>query len=277
MTTVVFTADDFGLDPAVNEAVERAFRQGVLTTADLMMGQPGTEDALRRLERLPGLAVGLHLALTRATALLAGQSSWAGRDGKMPENLVESALRVCLPRLREAARRELEAQFSAFQRTGLDLDHVSVHQHFHLHPVVRDLIFDVGQAYGMAALRVPYEPWYILRRAGMAPRWGEYLASWPWVDGLAREVRRRGLGRTAFVWGNAATGHLTPARLRRLLTVLPPGIHEIYCHPATTVTALLHRQAPDYERVAELAALTDPDTLELVDRLGIRRATYRTL
>lgn len=279
MKTVVFTADDFGLDPAVNEAVERAFRRGVLTTADLMMGQPGTADALRRLDRLPGLAVGLHLALTKATALLVQEtgSPWATRDGRLPEDLVGSALRLCLPRLQDAVRREVEAQFAAFRRTGLVLDHVSVHQHFHLHPIVRELIFDIGPAYGMTAIRVPFEPWYRLRQAGLAPRWGEYVAAWPWVAALARRVRRRGLERTDFVWGNAVTGHLTPSRLHRLLNALPAGTHEIYCHPATTVTPLLHRQAPGYERAAELAALTDPEIRELVDRLGIRRATYNTL
>ncbi|WP_226859322.1 ChbG/HpnK family deacetylase, partial [Acidithiobacillus albertensis] len=37
---LVVNADDFGLDLAVNEAVESAYQKGVLTTASLMVGAP---------------------------------------------------------------------------------------------------------------------------------------------------------------------------------------------------------------------------------------------
>ena len=32
--------------------------------------------------------------------------------------------------------REVAAQFAAYAATGLPLDHVDAHQHFHLHPTV---------------------------------------------------------------------------------------------------------------------------------------------
>ena len=37
---LIITADDFGLDLAVNEAVERGHRDGVLTAASLMVAAP---------------------------------------------------------------------------------------------------------------------------------------------------------------------------------------------------------------------------------------------
>ncbi len=36
---LILTADDFGLSPEVNAAVERAHRDGVLTAASLMVGE----------------------------------------------------------------------------------------------------------------------------------------------------------------------------------------------------------------------------------------------
>lgn len=43
---IVFNADDFGLDVAVNEAVESAFRNGLLTSASLMVSAPAAADAV---------------------------------------------------------------------------------------------------------------------------------------------------------------------------------------------------------------------------------------
>ena len=42
--------------------------------------------------------------------------------------------------------------------TGLPLDHVNAHKHMHLHPTVARLIVEIGREYGLAAMRLPYEP-----------------------------------------------------------------------------------------------------------------------
>src|ERR1700712_5207983 len=68
---LVVTADDFGLSREVNEAVEIAHRDGILTSASLMVAEPWAADAIARARRLPGLAVGLHLVLIEARPVLA--------------------------------------------------------------------------------------------------------------------------------------------------------------------------------------------------------------
>ncbi|TXN31659.1 ChbG/HpnK family deacetylase, partial [Methylobacterium sp. WL19] len=50
---LIVTADDFGLSLAVNEAVEQAHREGILTAASLMVGAPAAADAVARARRLP--------------------------------------------------------------------------------------------------------------------------------------------------------------------------------------------------------------------------------
>src|ERR1700761_9420351 len=66
---VIFCADDFGRAIAVNEAVERAHQDGILSTASLMVGAPEAADAVVRARRLPGLRVGLHLVLIDGDAV----------------------------------------------------------------------------------------------------------------------------------------------------------------------------------------------------------------
>ena len=53
---------------------------------------------------------------------------------------------------------------------------------------------------------------------------------------------------------------MTAARVQRLLPALPPGLSEIYFHPASQRDETLAALMPDYEHVAELAALIDPAT-----------------
>ena len=68
MQRLIFSADDFGLTTAVNEAVEQAHRDGALTSASLMVAGPAAADAVRRARALPNLRVGLHLVVDRGAS-----------------------------------------------------------------------------------------------------------------------------------------------------------------------------------------------------------------
>ena len=48
MRRLIITADDFGAAIEVNEAVEQAYRGGVLRTASLMVAAPACDDAVAR-------------------------------------------------------------------------------------------------------------------------------------------------------------------------------------------------------------------------------------
>jgi len=72
---------------------------------------------------------------------------------------------------------------------------------------------------------------------------------------LRRQVRAAGMITTDHCFGIAWSGHMTPARIRRLLGELPSGESEIYFHPAVERDAELCRLMPDYEHEAELEAL----------------------
>ncbi|HEX4117353.1 MAG TPA: ChbG/HpnK family deacetylase, partial [Rhizomicrobium sp.] len=63
MKNLIVTADDFGAAVEVNQAVERAHQDGVLTAASLMVSGTAAADAVARARALPRLRVGLHLVL----------------------------------------------------------------------------------------------------------------------------------------------------------------------------------------------------------------------
>jgi hypothetical protein len=71
---VILTADDFGRSAAINAAVLRAHREGVLTSASLMVAGEAAEEAVALARETPSLAVGLHLvAVDGPTVLSQGE------------------------------------------------------------------------------------------------------------------------------------------------------------------------------------------------------------
>src|SRR5277367_5029828 len=67
---LIVNADDFGRSESVNQAVIRAHREGILTTASLMVNEPFADEAVRLALENPRLGVGLHLSLVCGTAAL---------------------------------------------------------------------------------------------------------------------------------------------------------------------------------------------------------------
>ena len=67
---LIVNADDFGLSASVNAAVIRAQREGILTTASLMVNERGFDEAVQLARRNPQLGVGLHLTLLQGHATL---------------------------------------------------------------------------------------------------------------------------------------------------------------------------------------------------------------
>ncbi len=139
MREVVFSADDFGLTPAVNEAVERAHRDGILDQASLMVAGAAAGDAVRRARAMPSLKVGLHLVVIEGPAVspAADIPLLVDGSGRFPSDQAALGLRYFFsPEARRQLAREIRAQFAAFAATGLRLDHANAHKHMHLHPTV---------------------------------------------------------------------------------------------------------------------------------------------
>jgi hopanoid biosynthesis associated protein HpnK len=279
MRRLIVCADDFGLDPAVNSAVEEAHRHGILSTASLMVGAPAAADAVIRARRLAGLHVGLHLVLVDGCPVSppAKVAGLVGADGRFDPNMARAGLRFfCLPEIRRQLAREIRAQFEAFAATGLALDHVNTHKHMHLHPTVAALILAIGRDYGMKAMRVPAEPAAALRAAFPQERARTPLYR-PWVERLRRRLRHAGLEVNDHVFGLAWSGRMVEERVLRLLPHLPEGLSEIYFHPATRRSPALAAAMPGYRHTEELAALTSDAVKRQVAALDIRFAGYGTL
>ena len=272
---LIVTADDFGLSPQVNAAVERAHRDGILTAASLMVAAPAAAEAVEMARRTPGLRVGLHLALVEARPALppsevpdlVGPDGWFRRDtARFGAALFFSA------RMKRQLAREVEAQFALYAATGLPLDHVDAHQHFHLHPTVAGLMIRIGARHGMRAVRIPAEPGDIIRAIEPGARSALPAITAPWTRLLGARMRRAGCRVPDQVFGLSWTGAMTAGRMAGLLDRLPEGTTEIYTHPA--LDGDYQGAAPGYRYRDELEALVDPAVLATARRSGATLGGY---
>jgi hopanoid biosynthesis associated protein HpnK len=271
MRRLIVTADDFGASPAVNEAVEQAHRHGILTAASLMVAGAAAEDAIIRARHLPTLGVGLHLVLVEGRPVLpAGQiHDLVDATGHFRTNMALAGVNFFFRRdVRTQLAAEIEAQFAAFHATGLPLDHVNAHKHFHLHPTIAGLILKIGRRYGLAAARAPIEPRDLLAR--IEPVSGSLAGriAAPYARAVGRRFREAGLTVPDRVFGLAWSGQMTRDRVAGLIANLPHGLTELYCHPATEDA--YPGSAPGYAYRAELAALLDSSIRDSVLQTKIR-------
>jgi hopanoid biosynthesis associated protein HpnK len=166
--------------------------------------------------------------------------------------------------VRRQLEAEIRAQFEAYAATGLRLDHVNAHKHFHLHPTVLSMLLRIGRDYGLRAVRLPAEA-------------GAPTLLRPWLRLLAGRLDAAGIAHNDQVVGVAGSGNMDEAALLQALDRLPAGITEIYLHPATRSGSAIAPSMPDYRHADELAALLSPRVRAAIDALGVPRGGFTDL
>jgi chitin disaccharide deacetylase len=244
-----------------------------------MVGGAAAADAVARARRCPNLHVGLHLVLVDGRPVLPKEEvRGLVREGnEFDRNLGRAGVRFfCLPQVRQQLAKEIRAQFEAFRATGLPLDHANAHRHMHLHPTVSALIIAIGRDYALRAVRVPFEPVEVLRRAfpGEERRTHHHR---PWIEMLRRRLRRAGLVANDHIFGLAWSGAMVEERVLGLLPHLPDGTSEIYFHPAAERNQPLLAAMPGYRQREELAALLSPRLRRCITEYGVSLTSYSEL
>jgi hopanoid biosynthesis associated protein HpnK len=259
----------------VNEAVELAHASGVLSAASLMVGGAAANDAVSRAKRFPSLRVGLHLVLVEGRPLLAPSRvpDLVGANGHFRTDMAALGAAIWLRAdVRSQVAAEIAAQFEAFAATGLALDHVNAHKHFHLHPTIASMLMQIGPRFGMRAVRAPVEPRKLLASVEPASPPPMDLLARTWAGVLKKRLRRKGYTVADQVFGNGWSGAMTAERMTALVSDLPEGVTEIYTHPATR--GGFDGAAAGYRYADELIALRSSAVAEALHASGATTGGY---
>ena len=279
---LIVNGDDFGYSEAVNRAIVRAHREGVLTSASLMVNEAAAEDAVRLARENPGLAVGLHLVLVLGRAALPPSEipHLIDREGRFSNSSLRAGLNYYFsPPARRELRREMRAQFDRFVASGLPFSHVDGHTHLHMHPTVFDHLVELCEEYGVKRVRVVKGELRVglrldRRRLPLKLLWGTVFN----LLGRRCERRLRGHGFVGpeRVYGLLQSGDLNEDCLLGLLAAMDGASSEIYAHPlAEDADAAARRENPHGRR--ELQALTSPRVRAAIEARGFRLTTYERM
>jgi len=268
---LIVNADDFGRSPSINAAVIRAHREGILTTASLMVNEPSCDEAVALAKANPKLGVGLHLTLLCGRSALP-QEKIPGLVNEKCEFTSSPVGGGCgyffRPSLRSQLEAEIGAQFERYRATGLKLDHVNGHLHLHLHPVVFGILMCHAEEWGITRLRLTREPFWLdaYLASGRRLHRSLHAAIFFCLSWLAQSrLRRAGIRHAQRIFGLLQNAHVTEAYLARLLPVLPAGDSELYSHPSLD------------EFRHEFEALISPAVQELVRSGDIELIRYQDL
>ncbi len=281
MKELIINADDFGLSEGANLAILKAYREGILTSASLMVGGSAFEQAVSIAGRNEGLQVGLHLTLVQGRSVLSPEQipGLVDADGNFTSNPVKAGMRYFFDKsLRNPLHREIEAQILKFKETGIPLSHVDGHLNIHMHPVVFDILLELMPKYGINSFRLTRENLWSNLAVDRGRITGKMLDAIIFSS-LARRCRpclvKHGISYAGEVKGLLNSGRMTEGYLSGALDGLGDGTTEIYFHPGCHPCGELRRLMPDYQHEQELSALTSRRIVEKLKSLGIRLRNYR--
>ena len=127
---LIINADDFGVCPATNDAIEQIFNEGILSSTTLMTPCAAAENAIQRVRSNPKIRMGLHITTTSEWACkwgpvapLESVKTIADRDGHMYAAVKEFAEHA--NSVEVAA--EMEAQYQFMKTRGVPPTHADSH------------------------------------------------------------------------------------------------------------------------------------------------------
>lgn len=254
---LIINCDDLGMSHSANEGVYASLREGIATSATVMVPCPWAREAAARYD---GEDVGVHLTLTAEFELyrwgpITHAPSLLGGGGGFPRTIEDVWEHADL----DEAHRELRAQIERAIEWGFDVTHLDSHMGtLQLRPEFFDVYLDLAIEF-----RLP------MRLSDVGT---QDLVGFPFRDRADEE----GIVAPDTLVYYSSVG-ARPA-FEAMLAALPPGVTEIYLHPATDHSEL-RALAPDAAgRIDDLHLLTTDEGIRAaVERSGAQLIGWREL
>lgn len=276
---LIINADDFGIHPAVNEAVRKAATEGILTSTSLMAGGDAFDEAVEMARSMPSLGIGIHLTLvggikpvlppSEVPSLTWDNGVFCHDYGKLIVRDLEGKISL------SEVYAEWDAQIQKIMNTGLPVTHMDGHQHMHMWPHFYSIARDLAKKYHISCMRVPDEDVLFGMKDGHIIRW----AAKNGLSLLSRmhrpDLKKNHIRTNDHFFGMLYGGHLSPERFAKFILQTKPGITEIMCHPSADTRAMEDTFHWGYHGEDELAGLLADINRELIEKKQISLISYR--
>jgi predicted glycoside hydrolase/deacetylase ChbG (UPF0249 family) len=284
--------DDLGFNREVTDGIIECHRNGILTSATLMVNMPAAEYAVEEIKKYPNLSVGIHLNLATGSPISEPQKIPAllGTDGnfKNYKDMFRLANLFQLPP--GQIERELSAQIEKFLSWGITPTHCDSHNHvasclqifpiklkllkkynirrlrtqrgfYHLDKTSPQKFKVLLKMLKTNAIRLPYDIYYELQHS---------------------YCRLKGYRLPDMRYGFRLVISLTPLKTdiagwRKLIENMPCGIIELTVHPGLPSDDPMDRAEYREQRVAEYNVLLDPECKKICEEHSIELISFSEL
>jgi len=232
---IFFTADDFGMQRDINNAIQHAHESGILHGAALMMAQSATNEAISMARDIPSLQMGWHLHLNDSIPSTRQQWPWGASPAR-------AGITISFSRpSRQLMRDEMTRQWELYQETGLPCHFINSHHHLHAHPTVFATLKEIVGSDFTGWIRQGnvrfFRPAFRLLNPARV------------VDVLFQRERRLSPWRSSdTLWGLDRVFTMKSDEVGTAIATLPEGLHEFIFHPRTL-------SCPDTQCLLELKTL----------------------
>jgi len=233
---LIINADDLGADEARNAGIFEAIRAGIVTSASILPNGPGYPDALKKIQSasFKNVSWGVHLNLSEGKPVSANPLPLLGPDGvflgKVPSQRL--LMRQGDRDLENEIAREIDAQITLLETSGIPLSHVDGHQHVHVFPAVLREMIGVARKHHIPWVRIPDEPEPTSPDFTLPPSVREEARFFTRLGQTARPlIAASGLHATDYFYGLYLKGYFSIRSLESVLRCLPDGLTELMAHP----------------------------------------------
>lgn len=288
MKKLIINADGYGFFYGANRAIEETVQSGTVTSLSVNVNFPAAQELPEFLKKYPHMSVAVHLNPIAGPALSSRKEvpTLVNSDGEFhgPE---------FTPRLQSGKinLKELELELSrqvelGKQLAGSSLTHIDSQENRHLYPRYFKVFLRIARKNGIQRMRTHahficaetanprksairyylndpiriathlfarYEMW-LARRSGL--RMADRMMSVGWIDGANKTLMRS--------WIN-------------LLSNVPEGISEVYCHPAYVDDVLRKYATYVDEREKEREVLTSPKLKQAIQQKEIQLISFHDI
>lgn len=266
---LIVNADDLGRTALINEGIQKAFREGILSSTSVVANSPAFDHGLNVARANPALDVGIHLALTEYPPI--SDSAYLRMLSQKSFGRAFLLLAYATNAQLSAVETEFRLQIEKALRGGIRLTHLDGHNHVHAHPRLAGIVTRLAREYSLNCIRLPRE------RLTYGRGVGRYLQKA--MLALVCELDARAF-RASLRWpdefhGFTEGGGLTRKKLIAIFRRMRPGVHELMCHVGTE-----NDDPPfsiGYRWLDELQAVTSWSREELQREFGIRIISHQEM
>ena len=241
-----------------------------------MAGGKAFDNAVEVAKKNPGLGVGIHFTLANGFPVLPPEkiSSLVNEDGIFFADYVIFLKKYLQGKIsRKEIRLELSAQLEKVLGAGLKLTHFDSHQHLHHFPGIIEIALDLAKKANISALRISRTKIFdgklqslgqLIGRVGLGS-----LAKFS-----ATKASRAGFKMPNHFSGIVAGESVSEKFLENLLNNLEEGTTEVMLHPGTDNKILQSYCDWEHNFEEELAAVTSPKILQLLQDKKISAVNF---